>query len=64
MFRLQINRHMLPQRRRSICHWPSLWLSICTRDKENGKNELQQQEQQQLSTACYLLVSHIMLIIL
>jgi len=26
MFRLQINRHMIPRRRRSICHWPSLWL--------------------------------------
>jgi len=37
MFPLQINRHMLPRRKRSICHWPSLWLSICMRDEENGK---------------------------
>ena len=39
MFRLQINRYMLSRRRRSICHWSSLWLSICSSscDEETEK---------------------------
>jgi len=67
MFRLQINRHKLPRWRRSICHSPSLWLSICrpTCDEENGK-PVAAAAAAAVQHSLYLSVSHrpIMLIIL
>jgi len=61
MFRLQIDRHTLLWRRRSICHWPSLWLSICSlcmmkKTEKNGCSSSSSSSWAQLVTSWWVML--------